>query len=224
MSDSHPTFSQPWRLIVLCLMGLGMILLFAANTSHVFADDLSQLYQAAPGAASSQALPLPDASSTPTPSLIGTFLRLILTLLLIVCLIFVTVWGLKLILEKRGINSLEDETKPVKLLSSTYLAPRKAIHLVEMGKRILVLGVGNDEISKLDVITDPEEIEMIHQSTQVGFPNILDRLLQREVADKTDEETEQMIIESNETVGGYVEKLKKAGKKKKDGSSQGEDS
>jgi flagellar biogenesis protein FliO len=208
MRDSYLTFSQPWRLIVLCLMGLGMALLFTANTSHVFADDLSPLYQqAAPGAASSQALPLPDAASSPSPSLIGTFLRLVLTLVLIVALIFATVWGLKLILEKRGINSPEDENKPVKLLTSTYLAPRKAIHLVEVGKRILVLGVGNDEINKLDVITDPEEMAMIHQSIQVGFPNILDRLLQREVADKTDEETERMIIESNETVDGYVEKL-----------------
>ena len=146
---------------------------------------------------------------------LSTFVRLVLTLVLIVGLIFVTVWGLKIVWEKRGLTNNTDEAKPIKVLNSTYLAPRKAIHLVEVGNRILVLGVGNDEITRLDVITDPAEVESIRQSTQVGFPNVLDRLIHREVVEKTDAETQQMIAESNETVGGYVEKLKRAGRKRK---------
>ena len=218
---NHNAFSYPWSwrlgFSLALLLGLGFFL--SVNASHAFADDLSQIYQqgTTTGAAISQTLPLPDASSTPSPSLWGTFFRLVLTLVLIVGLIFVTVWGLKQIWERRGMQNPEDADKPVKVLNSTYLAPRKAIYLVEVGKRVLVLGVGSDEINKLDVITDPEEIEMLRQATQAGFPNILDRLLQREVVEKSDEETERMIIESNETVGGYVEKLKKAGKKKKEG-------
>jgi flagellar biogenesis protein FliO len=87
---------------------------------------------------------------------------------------------------------------------------------VEVGNRILVLGVGNDEITRLDVITDPIEMETIRQSTQVGFPNILERLIHREVAEKTNAETQQIISESSAAVSGYVEKIKRTNRKRKE--------
>ncbi len=217
MRDSHIPSLKSWSLNLLSFLSLGLLLLCLAHPSPAQAiDQTSQLFQQATPGSASQPLALPETTASPSPGIFSTFLRLIIALGLVVGLIFVTVWGLKLIWEKRGLNNPADETKPVKILTSTYLAPRKAIYLVEVGNRILVLGVGNDSINRLDVITDPEEIETIRQSTQAGFPNILDRLLQREVVEKTDEETERMIIESNETVGGYVEKLKRAGKKKDD--------
>ena len=159
---------------------------------------------------------LPETSSSPSPGIFSTFIRLVLAIVLTVGLIYVTIWGLKIVWDKRGLTNNADETKPIKILTSTYLAPRKAIHLVEVGNRILVLGVGNDEITRLDVIVDPTEVQLIRQSTQTGFPNILERLIKREAVEKTDEETQQMIAESNETVSGYVEKLKRTGRKRKE--------
>jgi flagellar biogenesis protein FliO len=218
MRDSYTSLRKSWRLSVLSFLSLGLCLFYFASAPRALAIDASsQLFQqSTPGTTQAgQPLALPDETSTPSPSIFGTFLRLVLALGLTAGLIFVTVWGLKLVWEKRGLAGATDETKPIKILTSSYLAPRKSIHLVEVGKRVLVLGVGNDEINRLDVITDPEEIEMIHQATQIGFPNVLERLMQREVIEKSDEETERMLAESNETVGGYVEKLKGMGRKRK---------
>jgi flagellar protein FliO/FliZ len=219
MRNSYTSPRNLWGLSVLLILSL--VFFCFANASHAFADDLSPIYQTAqtgvntPQEKSGQPLALPEAAVNPSPGIFATFVRLVLTLVLVVGLILVTVWGLKIVWEKRGLTNNADETKPIKVLNSTYLAPRKAIHLVEVGNRILVLGVGNDEITRLDVITDPAEVELIRQSSQVGFPDILDRLMHREVVEKTDAETEQMIAEGNEAVGGYVEKLKRAGRKRK---------
>jgi flagellar biogenesis protein FliO len=228
MNYNHTSSLNSWWLSV--LFGLGLCVLFFANASRVFAiEPTSQLFQQNPVGVNTpqekpgQPLALPEAGNSSIPSVFSTFLHVILNLALIAGLIVVTVWGLKFVWEKRGLNNTTDETKPIKLLTSTYLAPRKAIHLVEVGNRILVLGVGNDEITRLDVITDPAEMEMIRQSTQAGFPNILERLIHREVAEKSNEETEQMIAESNETVGGYVEKLRHAGRKRKGENNQPDD-
>jgi len=163
-----------------------------------------------------QPLALPETSSSPSPGIFSTFIRLVLAIVLTVGLIYATIWGLKIVWEKRGLTNNADETKPIKILTSTYLAPRKAIHLVEVGNRILVLGVGNDEITRLDVIVDPTEVQSIRQSTQTGFPNILERLINREAVEKADEKTQQIITESNEAVSGYVEKLKRTGQKRKE--------
>ena len=202
-------------------LGFGLFFYFT-NASRVFAiESNSQLFQENQTGANAQPekpgqpLALPDAAVNPSPSIFSTFVRLILALGLTVGLIFLTVWGLKIVWEKRSLANNVDETKPIKVLTSTYLAPRKTIHLVEVGTRVLVLGVGNEEITRLDVITDPTEIALIRQATQTGFPNILERLIQREVVVKTDEETQQMIAEGNEAMGGYVEKLKRASRKKK---------
>jgi len=206
----------------LAFLSLSLCVLFFINNSHVFADDLSPIYQEAQTGVNAQAekqaqpLALPEESANPSPGIFSTFIRLVLALALTVGLIFVTVWGLKIVWEKRGLTNNVDENKPIKILTSTYLAPRKTIHLVEVGNRILVLGVGSDEITRLDVINDPAEVASIRQLTQAGFPNILERLIQREVTVKTDEETRQMIAEGNEAVGGYVEKLKRASRKKKE--------
>jgi flagellar biogenesis protein FliO len=223
MRNSYTSPLNPWRLSVLVVLSLGLCAFYFANASRALAiESTSPLFQQnQPGVNSQQEKPgqpmaLPEETPNPSPGIFATFIRLILALALTVGLILVTVWGLKIVWEKRGLTNNADEAKPIKVLTSTYLAPRKAIHLVEVGSRILVLGVGNDEITRLDVITDPAEVESIRQSTQTGFPNILDRLMHREVVEKTDAETQQMIAESNETVGGYVEKLKRAGRKRKD--------
>lgn len=213
---------DPRKIIFLFFLSLWLCFYFA-NASRAFAiESTSPLFQEnQTGSSSQQAnqgqpLALPETSSSPTPGVFSTFIRLVLAIGLTVGLIYATIWGLKIVWEKRGLTNNADETKPIKVLTSTYLAPRKAIHLVEVGNRILVLGVGNDEITRLDVIVDPTEVQLIRQSTQMGFPNILERLIKREAVEKIDEETQQMIAESNEAVSDYVGKLKKTKHKRKE--------
>jgi len=224
MNNEHTFTRNPRRLSCLAILCLGLCAFYFVNISSVFADvtAASTIYQQSPTGVNTptekpgQPLALPEAIDNSSPGVFSTFFHIILNLGLIIGFIFITVWCLKMVWEKRGVTNSTDETKPIKILTSTYLAPRKAIHLVEVGNRILVLGVGNDEITRLDVITDPAEMETIRQSTQTGFPNILERLIHREVAEKTNVETQEMIEESSAAVNGYVEKLKRTSRKRKE--------
>jgi flagellar biosynthetic protein FliO len=56
------------------------------------------------------------------------------------------------------------EGKPIKILSTGFLAPRKSIALVEVAGDILVIGISNDQISLLSNVQDPERIERIKNS------------------------------------------------------------
>ena len=54
------------------------------------------------------------------------------------------------------------------LIKNIYLRQNVNISLLEVGSKILVLGVTNSNVSILDRISDPEEIKLIKQSaTQV---------------------------------------------------------
>jgi len=58
------------------------------------------------------------------------------------------------------------EGKPIKVLSTGFLAPRKSIALVEVAGDVLVIGISNDQISLLGNVQDPERIEQIKGTLQ----------------------------------------------------------
>ena len=159
-------------------------------------------------------LALPEEPPNPSPGLFSTLLRVFFALAIIVGLIVITIWGVKLVWEKQGWNNLSEPGKPIKILSATYLGPQKSIQLIEIGKRLLVVGVGKEEVNFLDVISQPEEVEALRQATQQGFPKIFNRIIQKHEVVQQEAETQKIILESRDLVGGYVEKLKKISKKK----------
>ncbi len=165
----------------------------------------------------SQNLPLPLSQELPsaTPSLLDTLGRVLAALTLIIVLIVATVWGLKLIWEKRGLTLKGEDGKSLRILSSIFIAPRKTIHLVEVGKRILVVGVGNEEIHPLDVIADPVEVEALKRNSTQGFPVLLEKILHKSDGPAVVADTEKIVAESKKTLDGYIERLKKASPKKK---------
>jgi flagellar biogenesis protein FliO len=165
-------------------------------------------------AKTSQPLALPEETSNPSPNLFATLLRLLAALLVIVALIILTVWGLKLVWDKKGWNQFAEEGKPLKVLTSVHIAPRKAIYLIEVGSRILVVGVGNEEMHCLDIIKDSEEVGTLREAALHGFPKIFNRISQRQNAADHEAETQEMIKESSHVVGEYVSKLKKMKKSK----------
>jgi flagellar biogenesis protein FliO len=162
-----------------------------------------------------QPLALQEESTTPPPGVWDTFFRLLFSLGLTIGLIIAVIWGLKLAREKWGWNNRAEEGKPVRVLTSTYLAPRKVIYLVEIGKRILVVGSGNDEICCLDVIDNPDEVELLRQSTQQKFARIMSQIQKQHETIGQVAETKKIIEEGNQIVDGYVEKLKNISNRKK---------
>ncbi len=179
-----------------------------------------------PGAlsqASSDSLPLPEEIPQPLPGFFSTFFRLILALAVTLGLVYLTVWGLKVLWEKKGFAGPSEDGKPLKVLASVHLAPRKTVHLVEVGNRILVVGAGNEEVHALESITDAAEVEELKKACHQGFPQVFGRFMNRQDARDHAVEAHQIVSEGRQAVGDYMEKLKKASKSLRKKSQDDED-
>lgn len=220
---------NPWNLFFILILALGVCLFDPFQTSKAFAlEPNSPLFEQNKNTTSDKEkallpLALPEEKPNPSPGILSTLVRIALALALIVALIVITVWGLKIIWEKWGWTNQGEEGKPIKVLTSAFLAPRKTVHLVEIGKRILVVGVGSDEVTCLDVITDPEEVEVLRQASQQGFPKIFTKALQKNEMIQEEEEAKKIVQEGKRVVGGYVEGLKKFSKKRKQSAQSGDE-
>ncbi|HET9869549.1 MAG TPA: flagellar biosynthetic protein FliO [bacterium] len=200
------------------------VLLLAAWTAlpaRAVDADSPLFSQNAPASVSGQASPvsalaLPEETPNPAPSFFSIVLRLFFALALTLGLIYLTVWGLKLIWEKQGWSNPVEDGKPLRVLGSMHLGPRKTIQVVEVGKRLLVLGVGHEEIHRLAEITDAEEIDQVRRSSLAGFPHLLNRVVRRQEGGPADPGAENVFAESKQVLGGYLEKLKTMSKRKKD--------
>ncbi len=211
---------NPWnRSFFLLGLVLGVYHFQPLGVSKAFADvnpsfyDQGQNNKSTP-ASVPQTMSLPEEAPTPSPGLFSTLMRVIMALAVTLGLIMLTVWGLKWIWGKKGWNKWVEEGKAVRVLATTYLSPRKTIYLLEVGKRILVVGVGGDQMNCLDVIREPEEVEALLGATQQGFPKIFNRVMRGNDTADQEAETRRILEESNQVVGGYVAKLKSIKKKK----------
>jgi flagellar biogenesis protein FliO len=213
-------YAYPRNLSFALGLVLGVCVFQSCFSSKAYAlDSDSQIFEQNQNVNSSevkksQPLALPEETPNPSPSLFVTLVRLLVALIVIIGLIVLTVWGLKLVLEKKGWNQFTEEGKPLKVLTSTYIAPRKAIYLIEVGNRILVVGVGSEEMNCLDVIQDTEEVNALRGAALQGFPKIFSRISQRQETANREAETKEIIKESNQVVGEYLNKLKKMKKNK----------
>jgi len=222
MPMNRSIFVNPWTLTTLIGLVLGVCLFQLLTPAKSLAiDSNSPIFEKNQNVPSGdkekggQPLALPEEAPNPSPGFFSTLARILLALTLIVGLIILTVWGVKFAWEKQGWGNLNEAGKPMKVLTSTYLGPRKTIHLIEVGKRLLVVGVGKDEINRLDVITDPEEVETLRQATHHGFPKIFNGIMKKHETVEGEAETKRILSEGNELVGGYVKKLKGFTKSKK---------
>ena len=103
-----------------------------------------------------------DLSGNDDSSLFSASLKMASTLGLVLGLMFVVFHLFK----KFGLKNsvFGGEGKPIKVLSTGFLAPRKSIALVEVAGDVLVIGISNDQISLLGNVQDPERIEQIKSS------------------------------------------------------------
>lgn len=100
-----------------------------------------------------------DDVSAGKPDLFSASLKMVYTLGLVLGVMFVIFHLFK----KFGLKNsvFGGEGKPIKVLSTGFLAPRKSIALVEVAGDVLVIGISNDQISLLGNVQDPERIEQI---------------------------------------------------------------
>ena len=199
---------------------VGVCLLVGPGPRSFGIDDQSGLFQGQSGKASTPVpngtspVALPEETPTQAPGIFSALVGMIFSLAVVLTLVVVTIWGLKWVWERRGSVAGFEEGKPVQVFHTTYLAPRMSIQLVEIGSKVLVLGVGHEEIRCLDVIKDPQEIAVLKESAPSGFPKTLQRMLKNKEAQEKGERAQAAIRESHEAVGEYVQKLKNLKKKK----------
>ena len=102
---------------------------------------------------------LPE-SDVNLPDATGLVTRMLLSLAAVIVLI----WGVTRLLRKlSGEGQTASAKSHVKVLDRTYLAPKKAIYVINIGTRSLALGVTDSQISTL--------AELDNAETLAAFPN-----------------------------------------------------
>ncbi len=92
-----------------------------------------------------------------TSSSVTFFKSFVIIILFLLALYLVLKWIQK---KKLNLNQNYQENDVIKVLKTSSLAQNKAIHLVEIGKSIYILGSG-DQISLVNKIENPAEIQEI---------------------------------------------------------------
>jgi|GEM_PF-3433116 len=96
-------------------------------------------------------------------SIIGvilTIFKYVISLAFVLALGYISIQGLKLFTSNNN-SLLKNEDELIKIIELKYLAPNKALYLVTAGEKILLLGVGGNNINLLSEITEPEEVAKI---------------------------------------------------------------
>ena len=100
-----------------------------------------------------------DSTSVPineiySPSLSGILVKLVISLVLIVGLIYLSTYFMKKINSRAsGGGNVGDI---IKIIGRTYLSPKQSLFLVKIGKRYTVLGVSDHGISPVTELTREE--------------------------------------------------------------------
>lgn len=111
-----------------------------------------------------------DTASSPTgPTLLSSSLKVVTGLLIVLSLMLICYYFVKKYLLKEG--SLLGMDKQVKVLSTSYIAPKKNITLLEVAGEILVLGVTASHISFLTKIENEEAIKKIKSKKESSLIN-----------------------------------------------------
>lgn len=98
---------------------------------------------------------------------IGDYIGSVFTVLLSLAFIIVLIVLLIKLLSRK--NRLWQANQSIRLLGGTGLGQHKSMQVVEVGNVVYVLGVGED-ITVIDRVSDPEQVEILLQSFQRAEP------------------------------------------------------
>src|SRR5439155_12272344 len=129
-------------------------------------------------AATSQPSPSGSAAGSITGG--GTF-RVVLSLGAVLGLILLLYWASRRLMP-RGAFAMTGSRAAVEVLARTAVSPRNKILLLRVGRRILVVGEGGQQLTTLCEITDPDETATLlgqirggEQSASKSFASLLDQ-------------------------------------------------
>lgn len=98
------------------------------------------------------------------PQLGEMLVRTVVALIALLALLYLGVFALKrYVLQKNGAGRAFPS---LSVIGSTFLGAKKAIYLVQVLDRILILGVTDAQVSLLSEITDQETLKSLHDTRQ----------------------------------------------------------
>ena len=101
---------------------------------------------------------------------------LVIKLGLVIGLIYLTMWALRRFMS--GARASRSAPGRLSVLDTTLLAPNRAVYLVEVADRVLVLGSTANALNTLAEITEPNAIEVLKRATPPpeALPNFAEQL------------------------------------------------
>ena len=96
-------------------------------------------------------------------------LGLILKVAIVIALIYLSARGLQFLMVRVGVKPPVDGL--VEVLNTTTLGPRKTLHVVAIGNRVLLLGSTDQNVAMLSEITDPVEVLQIRERAGLELPH-----------------------------------------------------
>lgn len=141
------------------------------------------------------------------PSLLPTLLNVVFSLLFVVGLVYLAYWLLLKWRDRQGLGNSTERVGLIKVLERQSLDARHSIAVVEIGDKVLTLGLG-DRVTLLDSVDDATQVERMRQSAPLpasimGFKEQLQRVglklrkeewgqAKRSMRDQSEELEEQM--------------------------------
>ena len=100
-----------------------------------------------------------DSTSTPindmySPSLFGILVKLVISLVLIIGLIYLSTYFMKKLNTRAAGGGNVGDT--IKIVGRTFLSPKQSLFLVKIGQRYTVLGVSDQNINAITELTKEE--------------------------------------------------------------------
>lgn len=99
-----------------------------------------------------------------SPSLFGIVVKLIISMVLIVGLIYLTMYLLKKINNRAAGGGVIGDT--VRIIGRTFLSPKQALYLVRIGKKYAILGATENNVNMISELNDDEAQKI--ESREIG--------------------------------------------------------
>lgn len=104
-----------------------------------------------------------SSAGTDLPSMdwLGLLAGMGIKLAFVIGLIYAAIWALRRYVY-RGRSTLSDK-RPVSILGSLNLSPNRTVYVLSVGRKVIVVGATQNQLSTLTEITDPEALEELHE-------------------------------------------------------------
>lgn len=106
-----------------------------------------------------------DPASSTLPNPFYAFLRSLGSLIFILALVYLTIYGLKVFMNKKPGFAFSSN---IHVLESVFLSTNKSLHLVEVGGEVLFLGVTEGNMNVLKEIKDPQSLKSLRVKMSTG--------------------------------------------------------